>query len=431
MTTFQRKPIRAAVVVDSRNVRGQTVDLFGHGREVEVPGLVDLFACYGFEVDEVFVGIATRPGSSRQQSSWMQDALNRNQNYAAHIASDGRGHVLEGRLVERSTRQGVKPEEKLVDVLCAIQIARLATEIAARRRDGVIIVMSEDMDLMPAYEFAEDLGVKIFVAANHTVDTRGHENWLLLSEGAMAKAVGQIPGRLKGSHLRREIATAVTAAQARVMAFRAGGHDPKTRTLYLTHNSGARAVIRIASGPMTPKGSRIQLALNGLEFADCAFPMYELAAPGTETWPSAAVLSGQVDAWRAPTRVSVSLPGGITKSLDAAPGYLLPGMTIAVHRSLVAQQEAWKLVGSTDVRPPTPGWVDPTCPVVVRVISSASSPGARVRAKLLSVGQEITLQPPPEVRAQTGMEFAAVPIDHTVVPGGVHVLAIAVSSQLR
>jgi hypothetical protein len=433
MTSSQRKAIPAAVVVDSRNVRGQAEDLFGHGREVSVAGIVDLLAGYGFDVEEVFVGIATRQGSSRQPSNWMQDALQRNASYAARIASDARGHVLEGRLVERSTRDGVKPEEKLVDVLCAIQIARLATEINDRRRSGVLVVLSEDMDLVPAYEFASDLSVKVYVAANSTVDTRNHEGWLLLPEGSMAKAVGQLPGRLRGSMLRRDMAIAMTAPQARVMNFHAGGFNRNSRELFVQHNSGARGVWRgVPSSPHPSRRDTVRLRLAGLHYPDCQFPAYLLEPPtGPSAWPCAEIVSGTVAKWRTPTRVTVKLDGGITKSLDAAPGHLLPGMPVVVHRSMNGTQEAWRLVGSPDTRPVTPGWNDPTCPVVVRVISSASSAGARVRAKILSEGIEVTLQPPSNTRAETGMEFAAVPIDHTATPVGVHVTAIAVSSQLR
>jgi hypothetical protein len=424
--------IPAAVVVDSRNVRGQAQDLFGYGREVTVQGVADLVACYGFDVHEVYVGIATQ-GNARKPSPWLADALQRNADYAAKIASDPKGHVLEGRLVERNTAHGVTGEEKLVDVLCAIQIARLATEISTGKRSGVIVVMSEDMDLIPAYEFASDLNVKLYVAANSTVDTRQHEDWLLIPEGSMAKAVGRVPGREKGSRLRREIASAMSAAQPRVMNFRAGGYNPKSTEVYLQHNSGATAVWRQApAGYQHKKNASMSLEVTNLDFARSPFPTYDLRTPGTSgVWPCPDIVVGYVQAWRSPTRVVVQLSGGITKTLDASPGYLLPGMEVVVHRSGAGAQEAWRLVGSPENRPSSPGWSDPTCPVVVRVITSASSPGARVRAKILAAGVDITLQPPADIRAQAGMEFAAVPVNHAVASSDVHVTAIAVSSQLR
>lgn len=45
---FEKHPIEAAVVVDSRNVRRQVSDCFGQPRQVHVAGVVKMLASYGF-----------------------------------------------------------------------------------------------------------------------------------------------------------------------------------------------------------------------------------------------------------------------------------------------------------------------------------------------------------------------------------------------
>lgn len=424
---FPKRPVQALVIVDSRNVHGQVRDLFGHGRQISVGGVVEMLTGYGFQVDEVWVAIATQ-GDARHGSKFYADSLVRNGEYASRIVSDPRGHVLEGRLVQR----GPHVEEKLVDVLCAIQVARLSHDIAAKRRDGVIIVMSEDMDLIPSYEFAEELGVTVYATSNDRVDTRAtYSRWLLVPEGSMAKSCGRVFGRFQGSELRRYIARLLTQTSAPTVNFKAGGVDPKTRQVFLQHNSGATAVWH--HPPVAyqhHRGSVETLTVHGCDFEHGPFPRLVLGDKAPASWPPPGLIKGEVLAWKTPTRASVRM-GAVTKTLEMPPGTVLPGMLVLAHHASAGAQEAWRFVGPLDTRAASPGWTDPTCPVVVRVISTAGTAGARVRAKILATGQEITLQPPSEDRAQAGMEYAAVPVEHMDAGGETHVLAMAVSSQLR
>ena len=426
---FQKAPVHAAVVVDSRNLRGQYADVFGVARRASVAGITKMLGAYGFLVTDVFVGIATN--GSGGGSAYLARCLQENQDYAAEIVSHPDGHVLEGRLVERSTRTGKALEEKLVDVLCAIQVARLAQQIKDKVRSGVIVVLSEDMDLIPAYKFAQDLGVTVYAASNDIVDARAqHSKWLLLTQAGLADAAGRAYGREQGRDLRRAVARLLTAPPPVVVKVKVGN---KCRDgVLVTHNSGARGFWRPPAGARPSHGDSLALHVAGVDWEDGAFPRLRL-----EDQPSYAsavgLQSGRVQAVPTPTRVTVRLPGGLTKKLDgASPGALLPGMEVLVHDETTAGgQHAWRLVGALDARPATPGWPDPTRPVVVRAVSTASTAGAQVRAKILTSGQEVTLQPPTEERAQAGHEYAAVPIAHTTVGSDVHVTAIAVSSRLR
>lgn len=426
---FEKRPIEAAVVVDSRNVRGQVSDCFGQPRHVRVAGVIKMLAAYGFAVTDVYVGVATkgRTGGSR----YLTESLQRNQRHAADVVSHPSGHVLEGRLVERSGPHGPQLEEKLVDVLCALQVARLAQQIKDGSRGGVIVVLSEDMDLIPSYEFARDLGVTVYAASNDIVDTRAeYSRWILLTEAALTLAAGRPFGRDRGSGLRRRMSQLVTADQFSPLRFSARQHVKGA--VLLQHNSGARAIWhQPPAGYKHCQDESHDLYVHGLDWAEAPFPRLLVdATPPSER--CAGLEKGVVMHSPTPTRVTVQLPGGVTRNLSgAAPGSLLVGMTVLVHAEGTGRQQAWRLVGPMDARQSTPGWSDPTLPLVVRAISAASTPGARVRAKILQTGQEVTLQPPSEDRVQTGHEYAAVPVAHAVAGDELHVTAVAVSSRLR
>jgi hypothetical protein len=426
---FERRRQPAAVVVDSRNVRGQVADLYGYPRHVDVPGVITMLAAYGFDVTDVWVGVGTQGRSGG--SSYYQDSLRRNQDYADRILQDPRGHVLEGRLVERSTKGGSAMEEKLVDVLCALRIARLARDIEAGDREGGIVVLSEDMDLIPAYEFAAELGVPVYAAANDRVHTRHvHSKWLLLTEAALADAAGRVPGRSQGTGVRGAIANLLTVPEPRPLRFEAATHVAQQGIVLLNHNSGARAVWRdLPRGFRFSRNARHELYVVGVDWADAPFPRL-VVSESMDGALRGSLIRGRVAGWKGPNRVQVHLAGGLTQTLDAAsPGTLLPGMTVLVHHD-TSEQEAFRLVGPLDLRAESPEWPNPTRPQIVRAVSTAATAGARVRARL-PTGVEVTLQPPAEERAQAGAEYAAVPIEHVVTPSGVHVITVAVSSRLR
>jgi hypothetical protein len=159
-STSPGRSIPCAVVVDSRNVRGQSRKTFGHSRETEVSGIGAALYDYGLTPVEVQVGIATRT-STKSPSGRLQDAIGRNVRYRDRMTKKG-ARVLEGHLVERKGEL----EEKQVDVLCAIAVADIADRIGTHSCQAqCIVVLSEDMDLIPAYEFATARGVPVVRAA--------------------------------------------------------------------------------------------------------------------------------------------------------------------------------------------------------------------------------------------------------------------------
>jgi hypothetical protein len=423
-----RRPVPAAVVVDSRNVRGSFEAVFGLGREVRVPGVVQALAAYGFDAREVHVAIGTIDGGRGAPSQRLADSLARNQRYAQAIEQDPLGSVLPGRLVERDGEMG----EKLVDVQCAIQIARSAVAIQnGTSPTEAIVVLSEDMDLIPAYRFAQDLGVPVYAASHKTVDTRPDCSWLLLTEGALA-ACSRPPGRYYGSGLRRQILGIVDNVPNVQLRFKVRVHERANNRLRLVHNSGALAICNDIRGLPTHRDADVQLHVLGIAQPDGSYDFPQLlVGQAPPAGPPPDIVGATAVRWTTATRVEVRTDSGAAHTVNCPPGTVLPGMPVRLlDRPHGPQQRARTLLGSTQRRPPTPGWGDPALPELVTVTSSAGSPGALVRA-VLGTGQEITLQPPGNSQAKAGDTYAAVPADHVVVPGrGVHVQAVAVSSPL-
>ena len=172
------------------------------------------------------------------------------------------------------------------------------------------------------------------------------------------------------------------------------------------------------------------LVRSGLELDenDREFPIYSVS-PAPAAQPGA-FQRATLKAWRTPTRVEVQLADGSLRVLGASIGFGLPGMSLLVQEYTSGSQRGWRLVGALEARPPTPGWTNPTLPELARATSSASSPGARVRATLIRTQQEITLQPPGGETPKAGDTYAVSPIAHTQTATGVHVHAVAISSCL-
>lgn len=419
----------AVAVVDSRNIWGATRSRFGSGRPVLVEGVREALRAYGFEVVDVYVGIATTT-TKPNPSGRLASSLASNERYATAVEGSPHGHVLRGRLVERNGEL----EEKLVDVLCAMQIARSAHDIVSLRSAArAIVVLSEDMDLIPAYEFAQELGVPVFAAAQATVDTRDDASWMLLGEGTLRTACARPSGRLIGQELRQELTKWLTATHPHQMNFKVRAWESRSNSLRLVHNSGAIGIWHDPPRAATRTvGAVHRLHVAGVEpcQSERDFPLVTLT-DASPTWPPAGLVTATVEEWRSPTRVSVKLASGSTRGMTATPGTLLPGDPVLVHEDRIGKQVAWRLIGRVTSETPSPGWADSTVPELVRVTQSATSSGARVRAEMVSSGVAVTVQPPGAESPKIGDLYAVVPIRHIPIrDGGIHVMTIAVSSKL-
>ena len=401
--------VPALVVVDTWNVRGQCQDVLGERRFPSVDGIRRGLAAYGFDVLHVYAAAAVdrQPGGV---TAALEQRLARTDRFAAAVDAHPAGTVLRGRIVERD---GV-PEEKLVDVLCALRVLRCATEISTGRSPArAVVVLSEDIDLTPSYEMAAELGVPVYAAANETVHLRPGA-WLVVGDAAMIDFCGRAEGSAQGGRRRTALVDQLrTAGTARTWRPR---HVEGGR-LVLRHRTGVEGTWAGRSAvPVTLHPVGVDLGRRRQDF-----PRLRLAEAPVA--PPADLVEATVVQWSQPTRVEVALDDGRLRTVDAAPGGLLTGMHVLVH---LARSGRPRLVGAIDRMPALDGWADPTRPAVVEVLDDARSPGALVPAALPD-GPAVALLPPSGASVRSGHRYAAVPSRHS---GGKVSHVIAVSSVL-
>ena len=401
--------VPAFVIVDTWNLRGQCHDLLGERRFPSVDGIRQGLAPYGFDAVHVYAAAAVdrQPGGV---TAALEQRLAATDRFAAAVEAHERGTVLRGRIAERD---GV-PEEKLVDVLCALRVLRCATEISTGRTHArAVVVLSEDIDLSPSYEMAAELGVPVYAAANATVDTRPG-SWLVLSDAAMIDFCGRADGATQGGQRRTalvaQLRTADTARSWRPRHVEAGRQVVRHRTGIEGTWSGW------ATGPVSLYPVGVDLGRRRQDF-----PRLRLAgSPGTSPVD---LVEGTVVQWSRPTRVEVALDGGGVRAVTAAPGGLLTGTRVLLDLPRPGRP---RLVGAVDRLPALDGWDDPTRPSVVEVLDDARSPGALVPA-VLPEGQIVALLPPGGAFVRRSDRYAAVPTRHS---GGKVSHVVAVSSVL-
>ncbi|WP_322749673.1 MULTISPECIES: hypothetical protein [unclassified Frankia] len=352
--TDQARRMPVVAVVDAWNLRRQVMTSFGKPRHATVPGMIGALRSYGFEVKEVCFGLATEPvrhGNDRKgPSARFVDALNKNRAAKERWEKDSRAKVLDGRLTDRTDDGKVgdgQPTEKLVDVLCAVEICRLAVAM----RDGEhqargIISVSRDMDIIPAYHFAEEVGIPIWAAANDGVQWRHDDHrWLLLDEEALATAV-DLRTEPRGHKLRMIIARTCVADTPQTMNI--DYIDETTHRIMLSGPEcrlGSIPVDRLP-GKALP-GRRVDLWPVGVDlgrgrndFPRVALDISRRSLPsGLDT----ATVNRRLDE----TSVEIKLASK-HRRLRVPPGFLLPGMSVMVH---VDTDAGLRYVGSLDPQP--------------------------------------------------------------------------------
>ncbi|WP_152024655.1 hypothetical protein [Tessaracoccus flavescens] len=369
--------VPCAVVVDHRNLVGQARRVFGRPHTLSLPGLGVALARYGLRPVDVRVGMATRV-LQEKCSNQVHSMLGRNRELAEQYRQGG-AQVLEGYLVERAKG----PEEKQVDVLCALAVA----DIADRIQDGsaearCIVTLSEDADFVPSYDFAATRGVSVYAASVDRVHERSLTSWILLDEVAMAD-ITPPGGRFRGKELRAWIAK-VSLEGSQIAGQWAAGYRSGA-AVEMVRNNGA--VGSWVPGRAVNRGEKVSLYANGVrpDPTNESFPNLVLAEePVDGTFPG--VVEGTVSYWTHQTRVRVELEGGQVFASWAPPGSYLPGQRVAVQTSgsrpfLVGELEkpavptSWQ--GSRSLR------------TLVQVVRSAGP--AWVIGRDLASGQEVAL----------------------------------------
>lgn len=306
----------------------------------------------------------------------------KNQTQASRLTADG-AKVLHGYLAER----GGDVEEKQVDVLCAVAVADLAERIVVGASQArCIVCISEDMDLMPAYDFAHARGVPVFAAAIDTVHVRpDQKSWILLDEDALNAACPSSV-RFRGMKLRSWIAR-LALADHQDAGIWTVGHATRDGLYEMSRNNGARG---FWTNPDRKRGGeKVPLYATGVIASKrtSKFPALSLS----DTPPSsrfAGVEVARVKFWVAQNRVKVSMGDGSDVSIWAPTGSLLPGEDVAVLKDA---DNSINLIGALDRAALPPTW--PTGPgrrTLARVTVGRVSVGW-AKARLEESGVEVAV----------------------------------------
>jgi hypothetical protein len=358
--------------------------MFGWARQVSVAGVKSALAQYGFDAVDITFGVATR-SSHPSPSKELAASLATNRDYRDRLIADG-ATVLEGNLVERKS----KTEEKQVDVLCAVKVCDLADRIATELHPAkCIVVLSEDMDLMPAYEFARERKVLAYAAAYDTIYQRGDQReWLILSEPALAKLVSPV-GRYVGSELRSKLAAVATSTDER-RSLSWTVHAPLSEGQFLMRgNLGAPGLW--SPGRRVRPGDKASLYTAGVTVRvedGGRFPNLLLQEDQPAAGPMPNVQSATVAYWQTPTSLKVNLGGDKLATVRATPGTLLPGQQVAVLQQRSGKDHATYLVGAIGTRPSVPGWSSAE-PIETVVVSGSRATGAWLTGQVLSTGDVV------------------------------------------
>jgi len=359
--------------------------MFGWARQVNMAGVKAALALYGLDAVDVTFGIATRsshPSPSRE----LAENLASNRSYRDQLVAAG-ATVLEGHLVQRKAR----PEEKQVDVLCAVKVCDLADRIATGLHPAkCIIVMSEDMDLMPAYEFARERGVLAYAAAFDTIYRREDQReWLILTEPALAALVSPL-GRYTGATLRSKLAVVATSAEE-PRSLKWTVHAPLGEGRFLMRgNLGAPGLW--SPGRRVRPGDKATLYPGGITIREDGgrFPHLELQESQPSAGPLPDVREATVAYWQTPTSLKVDVGAAKLATVRATPGTLLPGQRVAVLQRSAGPDQATYLIGALGGRPSVPGWSSED-PISMAVVTGTRATGAWLAAEVIGTGDAILI----------------------------------------
>jgi hypothetical protein len=343
-----------AAIVDSRNIFHQAGDATGIRARPTVPGVRAALAHYGFEVSDIHVGLAlARPGDLKELARYHAD----NDAYRGQIRAAG-GDVLLGEL-HRKPSGAV--EEKMVDCACCVRITRYVDEITGKRTAiEAIMVLSKDIDLRPAVDYAIEMSVPIIVGAHDVVQHRGHP-YLLLGPHAYAQLT-ESPGLVSGHELRELLVCALYDGAPVQWTVKGSSRQPT-----LAHSSGLVAVP--ASGvSLPPAGQTISLCPVDVTWEDRILGSFPVLVCETMRSNSPCWLAATVRRRTAPMTLEVEYPGGIRRRVPFPLGGVVPDETVLVHRA--TGRVLGRLCSNRARR------FDPDVPQVLRIVSRPPMGGA-------------------------------------------------------
>ena len=348
-----------AVVVDSRNVHGMLKNCLGVPGRPTRAGVTDALARYGFEVVDFAIAVGTRTIGRKPQGA-LFSCQEANVEYANKLTLQG-SRVLEGIL---QPKENGSVEEKQVDVLCAVEIIRLALAIKEQRHDAVgVVLLSGDKDIEPAVVFArEEMSVPVLTAAGERIDSRGGD-WLLLTEQALMDIAGghTAPrGRSRRSMLAEVLKNTSTPAEWKTVEMPSG-------KFVFRNEQGLEAVLdrSVGSGLTLSHDSTITAWPVGVTERD-RFPQLVLSSESVQANPN--LLKEQVLFRSRATEAKFSIRSS-SKYISTPPGYPLPGTSVLLQDGDPGAIRP-KFIGEIEMSLAPPGGADVH---LVRLVSQTNS----------------------------------------------------------
>lgn len=310
----------AAVIVDSRNVLHQGCDAIGMRLRPTVGGVRSALARYGFDVAAVHVGLAVARASDM---STLAREHAYNDAYRRQVEADG-GDVLLGEL--HCKRPSGKVEEKMVDGACCVRITRYVDEIRyGRTSTEAIVVLSKDIDLTPAVDYAVQMKVPIAVAGFNVIQHRPHP-YALLGPHAYAEIVGA-PNMKTGHELRERLTRALADGSPLVWTVKGTLSAPK-----LVHSCGLVGVS--APGTTLPApGKQVTLYPIDVTWDEKILGSFPILVCATAKAAQPSYLTAMVRRRPAPMTIEVSGSDHKVRRVSFALGGVVAGETVLIHKA--------------------------------------------------------------------------------------------------
>lgn len=303
------------VVVDWRNLHGQLEEA---GFVPVVPtreDLTEVLDCYGFDLAGVSMGIALAYKASGQLAQLHQTNL--------HLANTARSYgyeVLEGELRSEDGRI----TEKMTDVHCALKVAELAHE-QPRRCDAVLVV-SRDLDMVPAVKIAGAWGMTVYLGSADPNDRRPAPR-LLLTRSALQSLAGK-SATIDGSRSVENVQFLLDpgphtwTVTGRVQVFSHEGWE-------LEHPDGWIGFVPDDAVGDVAVGAELVLVTSDVMFDGANMPL-AYASPEVDLVPRQYLVEATITQRRDPAKVEVRIDN-TTVPMRCPAGHAEPGQRVLVR----------------------------------------------------------------------------------------------------
>lgn len=339
--------VPVVVIVDTRNIRGLSGSMLGAARNPTTEGLDTALKRYGFEVVASYFSVAIPRASDRQH---LGREARENERYLELLSRDGRVTPLIGSL--RRYPDGTK-EEKLVDVLCAVEVVRQAKGIAERDSAAeAVLVLSQDIDLKPGVELALSFGVPVLVVSPGAIHNRGIP-FIAISEPPLAEIVAIADvAETFGQDLRRVLARAAERPGVDSWEYRYTESVGREDLAILRHRHGYEGVADAAIIDNKVSGALQDLGIIGI--ATDLPSRFPRALLGLNAQTSSDLITGTVVGRYSLLTANVGIHGTTKQvSVEVTNSYVTPGTQVLLQDQ--GRTTKPRFVGAIETPPPMIG----------------------------------------------------------------------------